>query len=146
MPWLDSPHLVVVPVLLPLATAALMLLLGEGRRPIKAGINVASTALGLMIAAALLLRVDAQSAPQAFAVHAHAPQAGGGLVGRVIHFAQLEHDGLAVGRQHRRRHAVQRDQVFRRQAARFGKDGAGTERGGKDENGSQHATGSRIRQ
>ena len=66
---LDSPHLVVAPVLLPLATAALMLLLGEGRRSLKAVINLASTALGLAIAVALLLRVDAQAAPQAFAVY-----------------------------------------------------------------------------
>ena len=66
---LDSPHLVVAPVLLPLATAALMLLLGEGRRSLKAVINLASTALGLAIAVALLLRVDAQAVPQAFAVY-----------------------------------------------------------------------------
>ena len=66
---LDSPHLVVAPVLLPLATAALMLLLGEGRRSLKALINLASTALGLAIAVALLLRVDAQAVPQAFAVY-----------------------------------------------------------------------------
>ena len=33
-------HLLVVPVLLPLATAALMLLLGEGRRGLKAVVNV----------------------------------------------------------------------------------------------------------
>ena len=66
---LDSPHLVVAPVLLPLATAALMLLLGEGRRSLKAVINLASTVLGLAIAVALLLRVDAQAAPQAFAVY-----------------------------------------------------------------------------
>ena len=67
--WLASPHWVVAPVLLPLATAALMLLLGEARRSMKAGINVASTALGLAIAVLLLLRVDAQAAPQAFAVY-----------------------------------------------------------------------------
>ena len=39
-------HLLVAPVLLPLATAALMLLLGEGRRRLKAVANVLSTALG----------------------------------------------------------------------------------------------------
>ena len=66
---LDSPHLVVAPVLLPLATAALMLLLGEGRRSLKAVINLASTVLGLAIAIALLMRVDAQAAPQAFSVY-----------------------------------------------------------------------------
>ena len=29
------PHLIVVPILLPMVTAAAMLLLGEGRRPVK---------------------------------------------------------------------------------------------------------------
>ena len=66
---LGPEHLVVAPVLLPLATAALMLLLGEGRRGLKAVLNVASAALGLAIAVALLLRVDAASAPSAFAVY-----------------------------------------------------------------------------
>ena len=66
---LDSPHLVVAPVLLPLATAALMLFLGEGRRSLKAAINLASTVLGLALAVALLLRVDALAAPQAYAVY-----------------------------------------------------------------------------
>ena len=66
---LDSPHLVFAPVLLPLATAASMLLLSEKRRALKAPINIASTALGLLLAIALLLRVDAQSVPQAYAVY-----------------------------------------------------------------------------
>lgn len=66
--WLQSPHLVVAPVLLPLATAALMLFLGEGRRAFKSVINVASSALGLAIAIVLLLRVNADGA-QAFAVY-----------------------------------------------------------------------------
>lgn len=53
-----TEHLLVAPVLLPLATAALMLLLGEGRRSAKAVFNVASTALGLLLAILLLLRVQ----------------------------------------------------------------------------------------
>ena len=48
-------HLVVAPVLLPLATAALMLLLGEGRRRTKALLNIASAALGLALAVVWLL-------------------------------------------------------------------------------------------
>jgi multicomponent K+:H+ antiporter subunit D len=52
----------VAPVLLPLATAALMLVLGEARRRLKAAIGVASTALGLALAVALALQVDAQGA------------------------------------------------------------------------------------
>ena len=54
--------LVVAPVLLPLATAALMLLLGEGRRRFKAALNLGSALLGLALAVALLLRVDAAGA------------------------------------------------------------------------------------
>jgi len=60
-------HLVAVPVLLPLATAALMLLLGEGRRRVKAMLGAVSALLGLGVAVALLLRVDTQGAT-AFAV------------------------------------------------------------------------------
>ena len=62
-------HLVVAPVLLPLGTAALMLLLGEGRRGAKAVANVASTVLGLAIAVALLHGVAARHGPAAFGVY-----------------------------------------------------------------------------
>ena len=48
------PHLIVMPVLLPLGTAALMLLLGPQRRPLKAVVNVASCLLGLCVSLALL--------------------------------------------------------------------------------------------
>ncbi|NIM40304.1 MAG: monovalent cation/H+ antiporter subunit D [Hydrogenophaga sp.] len=54
-----TEHLLVAPVLLPLGTAALMLMLGEGRRRSKAVINTASTALGLALAILLLMRVQA---------------------------------------------------------------------------------------
>jgi multicomponent K+:H+ antiporter subunit D len=62
-------HLLVAPVLLPLATAALMLLLGEGRRHLKAVANVLSTALGLAIAVSLLVGVAQREAPAAFGVY-----------------------------------------------------------------------------
>ena len=62
-------HLLVAPVLLPLATAALMLLLGEGRRRLKAIANVLSTALGLAIAVSLLVGVAQREAPAAFGVY-----------------------------------------------------------------------------
>lgn len=62
-------HLIVAPVLLPLATAALMLLLGEGRRSLKAVVNLASTAAGLLVAVALWAWVDARDAPAAFGVY-----------------------------------------------------------------------------
>ena len=63
-----TDHLLEAPVLLPLATAALMLLLGEGRRGIKAVANVLSTALGLAIAVSLLLGVAGREAPPAFGI------------------------------------------------------------------------------
>jgi len=63
------PHLVVAPILLPMLTAALMLLMGEKRRGAKAALNVLASALGLGVAVALLLWVDAQPAPQAFGVY-----------------------------------------------------------------------------
>ncbi len=61
-------HLVVLPVLLPLATAALMLMLGEGRRRLKAVINISSASAGLAVAIALLLQVQADG-PAAFGVY-----------------------------------------------------------------------------
>ena len=66
MPW--SEHLVVAPVLLPLATAAAMLVLGEGRRGLKATVNTASTALGLALAVLLLVRAQAEG-PAAFGIY-----------------------------------------------------------------------------
>jgi len=60
-----AQHAVVAPVLLPLASAALMLLMGEGRRGWKALLNLVSTAAGLALAVALLLRVQAEG-PAAF--------------------------------------------------------------------------------
>ncbi|MEO7151127.1 MAG: monovalent cation/H+ antiporter subunit D [Burkholderiaceae bacterium] len=62
-------HLLVAPMLLPLGTAALMLLLGEGRRSLKAAINLASTLAGLAIAIALLLDVTGRGAPAAFGIY-----------------------------------------------------------------------------
>jgi multicomponent K+:H+ antiporter subunit D len=56
--WL-GPHLIVVPIILPVLTAAVMLLLGEQRRRIKATVNVASTLAGLLVAVTLLRQVKA---------------------------------------------------------------------------------------
>ena len=71
MPWpsLSLPQLVVAPVLLPLATAALLLCLDERRRVAKALLSLASCLLGLVLAVALLLWVDARGAPASFAVY-----------------------------------------------------------------------------
>ena len=63
------PHLIAAPILLPLLTAALMLLMGESRRPWKALVNVAACVLGLGIAVWLLLWVDSRAAPAAFGIY-----------------------------------------------------------------------------
>lgn len=63
-----TAHLLVAPVLLPMGTAALMLMLGEGNRRLKAVINTASTLAGLLLAVWLLLRVQAEG-PAAFGVY-----------------------------------------------------------------------------
>lgn len=62
-------ELVVLPVLLPLLTAGLMLWAGEGRRRLKAAVNVLSTALSLAAAVALLVWVSRQDAAAAFGIY-----------------------------------------------------------------------------
>ncbi|WP_395059961.1 monovalent cation/H+ antiporter subunit D [Polaromonas sp.] len=63
--WLDTlleatmPHLVAVPILVPMLTAALMLMLGEHRRKTKAAFTVASGLVGMLAALALLRWVNA---------------------------------------------------------------------------------------
>lgn len=59
---LASEHLLIAPILLPLATAALMVPLDERRRPLKAAIGVVSTVASLWIALSLLGAADAQPA------------------------------------------------------------------------------------
>ena len=46
------PQLVVVPILLPLAAAAFMLLFDESHRQLKAVVNVVATSAGLLVAMA----------------------------------------------------------------------------------------------
>jgi multicomponent K+:H+ antiporter subunit D len=53
------PHLVAIPILVPLLTAALMLLLGERRRRTKSALSVVSGLVGLLAALALLRWVNA---------------------------------------------------------------------------------------
>ncbi|MBA1204579.1 monovalent cation/H+ antiporter subunit D [Pseudomonas capeferrum] len=62
-------QLIVAPILLPLLTAALMLLLGEKRRPLKARLNLVSTLLGLSIAVTLLLWVRGQGQAESIGVY-----------------------------------------------------------------------------
>jgi multicomponent K+:H+ antiporter subunit D len=69
--WLDAamPHLIAAPILLPMLTAALMLLMGEQRRLLKALLNAAASGLGLAFALALLVWVDGRAAPSAFGIY-----------------------------------------------------------------------------
>ncbi len=65
--WLDTlgDHLPVLPILLPMLTAAAIMLMAEGNRQLKSAIDVVSALAGLGIAIALLLRVEA-SGPQVY--------------------------------------------------------------------------------
>lgn len=63
------PHLIIAPILLPLLTAACMLLLGEKHRPMKARINLSSTLLGLAISITLLLWTQQQTEPASIGVY-----------------------------------------------------------------------------
>ncbi len=53
------PHLIAVPILVPMIAAALMLMLGEQRRRIKSTLSVVSGLIGLLAALALLRWVNA---------------------------------------------------------------------------------------
>lgn len=55
----SMPHLVAVPILVPMLTAALMLLMGEHRRRTKSALSVVSGLIGLLAALALLRWVNA---------------------------------------------------------------------------------------
>ena len=52
-------HLVIVPIVLPLVTAAVLVMFGEHRRRLKSIINVTATSAGLVVALTLLFHVDA---------------------------------------------------------------------------------------
>lgn len=51
-------HLVLVPIVLPLVTAAVLMVLGEQRRRLKSFLNVSATVLGAVVAATILRSVD----------------------------------------------------------------------------------------
>ena len=63
------PHLIIAPILLPMATAALMLVLGDTRRPLKAVVNVLSCVLGVAMAIGLVFWVQHTSGVQAVGVY-----------------------------------------------------------------------------
>ena len=58
--WMASlmPHLMLAPIILPMLVAALMLLLKEEHQSIKVVLNIGATALGLLVAIALLVWAD----------------------------------------------------------------------------------------
>lgn len=60
---------VIAPILLPLITAALLLLLGERRRVAAATLSTISVLAGLVLAIVLLVWVDHQDAPAGFGVY-----------------------------------------------------------------------------
>jgi multicomponent K+:H+ antiporter subunit D len=62
-------HLIVAPILLPLLTAAIMMMLGEKHRPLKARINLFSSLLGLGIAVALLQWTQTTGVPGSIGVY-----------------------------------------------------------------------------
>ncbi len=63
------PYLVFVPVVLPLVTAALLVLLGEKRRRVRTLVNICATLAGLLVAATILWCVDAGGVPGAIGVY-----------------------------------------------------------------------------
>ena len=69
--WLDAvmPHLVAAPIVLPLAAAAVMLVLGQRWRAASALVDVAASVAGLAVAVALLVWVDRGGEGGAIAVY-----------------------------------------------------------------------------
>jgi len=63
------PHLVIAPILLPMLTAAVMMLLGEKRRRFKGWLNIASTLCGLVLSIALMRWVDHSGVPGVVGVY-----------------------------------------------------------------------------
>ncbi|WDR37753.1 monovalent cation/H+ antiporter subunit D [Pseudomonas serboccidentalis] len=62
-------HLIAVPILLPLLTAAIMLMLGEKHRPLKAKINLFSSLVGLFISVMLLQWTQTTGVPGSIGVY-----------------------------------------------------------------------------
>ena len=69
--WTDllMPHLLLVPILLPMLTGGLMLLMKEEHRRTKLVLNIASTTLGLVVAVALLMWVKRADASASIGVY-----------------------------------------------------------------------------
>ena len=69
--WLASlmPHLMLAPIVLPMLTAALMLLLKEEQLAIKMAISVGATTLGLLVSIALLLWTNQSGASTTMGIY-----------------------------------------------------------------------------
>ena len=69
--WVDTlmPHLLLAPILLPMFTGALMLLMQEEQRQTKLLLNIASSALGLVVALLLLLWVKRAEASASIGIY-----------------------------------------------------------------------------
>jgi len=63
------PHLMLAPILLPMLTAALMLMLREEQQRLKIGLNIGSTLLGLLVSIALLCWANGQGAARTMDVY-----------------------------------------------------------------------------
>ncbi len=63
------PHLILVPIVLPLLTAGLMLLLREEQQRSKVVLNLGSTALGLLVAVLLLLQAKQPGMPGSLGIY-----------------------------------------------------------------------------
>jgi len=66
---LTLPHLLVVPIVLPLVTAAVLLFLGDGRQRLKSAVGIGAALAGLLVAIEILRRVDAEGGPEAIGVY-----------------------------------------------------------------------------
>ncbi|MHB2241955.1 monovalent cation/H+ antiporter subunit D [Pseudomonas monsensis] len=62
-------HLIAAPILLPLLTAAIMLMLGEKHRPLKAKINLFSSLVGLFVSVMLLQWTQTTGVPGSIGVY-----------------------------------------------------------------------------
>jgi len=63
------PHLLIVPVVMPLLAAAVMLLFGSRRARLKSFVNIGATLAGLLVALEILSRVDHDGRPGAIGVY-----------------------------------------------------------------------------
>jgi multicomponent K+:H+ antiporter subunit D len=63
------PHLLIVPIVMPLLAAAVMLLFGSHRARFKSFVNIGTTLAGLLVALEILRRVDQGGGPEAIGVY-----------------------------------------------------------------------------